>query len=71
MNHGIATIKGELKGLSGDVVVKKGEQGIITAYLPEMSKFAVLFSEDRWYTFNENEEEFLDRFEVIKNEREI
>ena len=46
-------------------LIKKGEEGIITAYLPEMDKFAVMFEGTaRWYTFSETEQEFLQKFEI-------
>lgn len=66
--HGIAIIKQSLQDLEGNNVVEVGESGIITAYLPEMEKFAVLFSNDRWYTFTETEEKFLERFDITKEE---
>lgn len=59
-NHGVAIAKFDI----GDVI-KKGEQGILTAYLPEMERFAVMFDNNRWYTFSETLEIFLERFEVI------
>ena len=64
MNHGTATIKEALVNLEGETIVNIGEQGSITAYLPEDETFAVLFSKDRWYTFHESEEVFLKRFEI-------
>ena len=64
MNHGKVTTKENL----GDVV-KKGEEGIITAYLPDMEKFAVLFSNKRWLTFSETETIFLQRFDVELNSK--
>jgi len=68
MNHGTATIRKVLVDLENNPVVHVGEEGIITAYLPEMDKFAVMFSENRWYTFTETEEQFLIRFDVKRNE---
>lgn len=64
MNRGIATAKDDI----GEII-KKGESGIITAYLPEMDRFAVDidFSAGRWYTFKWSEEEFLKHFDVQKN----
>jgi hypothetical protein len=67
MNHGIATIKSELLGLDGNVLVEVGEEGIVTAYLPEDKTFAVMFTNDRWYTFSEPEEAFLERFDIKKD----
>lgn len=64
MNHGIATAKDDI----GEII-KKGESGIITAYLPEMERFAVNidFASKRWYTFEWSEKEFLKHFNVQKN----
>ncbi len=59
-NHGVAIAKFDI----GDVI-KKGEQGILTAYLPEMERFAVMFDNNRWYTFSETLEIFLEKFETI------
>lgn len=61
-NHGIATAKNDI----GEII-KKDESGVITAYLPEMEKFAVIFSDNRFYTFNDTEEFFLSNFEVSNN----
>jgi len=63
--HGIAVAKENI----GEII-KKNESGIITSYLPEMEKFAVLFSDDRWHTFNYTEEWFLNNFEVIHESKE-
>lgn len=60
MNHGIAIAKNDIAH------IKKGDGGIITAYLPEMEKFAVMFKEHGWITFSDIEEWFLNNFEVIK-----
>lgn len=63
MMHGTAKLKESIMNMDGLVWVEKGEEGIVTAYLPEMEKFAVMFSENRWATFDENEEAFLNRVE--------
>ena len=48
----------------GLVVDKEsGEFGIITAYLPEMEKFAVIFN-DKWLTFSCTEDDFNLKFHV-------
>jgi hypothetical protein len=60
LNHGIAIAKKDI------AYIKKGEKGIITAYLPEMEKFAVMFEDDKWITFSDPEKWFLENFEVIK-----
>ena len=61
VNHGIAIAK------SSDIInIEKGEKGVITAYLPEMEKFAVMFEKDKWITFTGNEEWFLNNFKVIQ-----
>ncbi len=51
----------------GDLV-KKGDGGMLTAYLPEQETFAVYFGEKKWFTFKETEESFLERFEVVKDD---
>ncbi len=62
INHGTAIINESLLNFDDDIVVNVGEEGIVTAYLPEEETFAVMFSGDRWFTFNESEESFLTRF---------
>ena len=62
MFHGVATAINDINAID----VKSGEQGIITAYLPEDNIFAVLFSKDKWITFKENENEFLNKFNIIQ-----
>ncbi len=49
---------------AGDI--KKGQEGILTAYLPEMEKFAVFWDKDKWFTYNWTEKKFLEYFEKIK-----
>ena len=62
-DHGIAVAKEDIGEL-----IKKGEPGIITAYLPEDNTFAVMFKgEGRWYTFKDNEQWFLEHFDVIRD----
>ncbi len=58
--HGIAIVKNDIAH------IKKGDIGIITAYLPEMEKFAVIFEKHGWITFSDPEEWFLNNFEVVK-----
>lgn len=57
--HGIGTMKkdhGELK---------KGMSGIVTAYLPDMNKFAIDFANNEaWITFSMTEKQFLRLVEV-------
>ena len=60
MYHGIAVCKKYIVGTS--IVI--GQAGIITAYLPDMEKFAVNFGKDIWITFSETEEKFLETFDV-------
>jgi hypothetical protein len=62
MFHGVAMAISDINAID----VKSGEQGIITAYLPEDNIFAVLFSKDKWITFKENENEFLNKFNIIQ-----
>lgn len=51
----------------GIVIDKEtGEFGIITAYLPEMERFAIAFR-DRWLTFQYTEEDFNQKFHVALN----
>lgn len=59
--HGTAIIKEDISE-----TLKKGRSGLITAYLPEMNKFAVYFVHDNFQTFNCTEEEFLYNFEIIQ-----
>jgi hypothetical protein len=63
--HGTAIAKENI----GDIV-KKGDGGIITAYLPEMKTFAIFFGDGKWYTFNNDEEWFLKYFEVVYEPKE-
>lgn len=67
MIHGFA----KAKNIFPDVC-EVGEEGIITAYLPEMQRFAISFDgkipSDRWTTFKMSEEQFLENFEVELNE---
>jgi hypothetical protein len=62
--HGLAKAKEDMDNIQ----IKKNDLGFITAYLPEMEKFAVMFPGEKWITFTMNEEEFLERFEVEKEE---
>ena len=51
-----------------DKIISKGESGTITAYLPEMNKFAINFNPNYWITFEMSEDEFNEHFEVhLKN----
>lgn len=56
MNHGTATLKKSLINDVGEVIRKKGESGIITAFLPEDDRYAVMFDGqmgvNNWFTFN-------------------
>ena len=67
MIHGFAKAKNKLPN-----VCEVGEEGIITAYLPDMQRFAVSFDGkipgNRWITFEMPEEEFLENFEVELHE---
>lgn len=47
--------------------ISKGDSGIITAYLPEMNKFAVIFNVG-WITFDSDEKWFLENFDVIDSD---
>jgi len=46
-NHGIATLKEDLQ-FSNKITVPVGTQGIITAFLPDMNVFSVLFDEKQF-----------------------
>lgn len=52
--------------------IKKGEEGILTAYFPygdDDPVAAVWFSKEKWITFRGwTEEQFLKRFEIDKEE---
>jgi hypothetical protein len=52
--HGTATLKKEIEG---NKPLPIGTKGVITAYLPEMEKFAVDFGEGNWITFDMSEDE--------------
>jgi hypothetical protein len=66
--HGVAILKEPVFNLDGTILVDKDIPGIVTAYLPDMERFAVQFP-NKWLTFIETEEEFLKRVEYIKNEQ--
>ncbi len=63
MNHGIAISKVHIEG-----IVAQGDQGIITAYLPNDPvhgpTFGVFFGKGRWHTFHMEERAFHERFHV-------
>lgn len=61
--HGVARLKEDLEGTD----LKAEDTGLVTAYLPEMQKFAVRFV-NVWMTFNCTEERFLELFEFHKYE---
>jgi hypothetical protein len=63
--HGTAIAKEDIGEL-----IKKGETGIITAYLPEDNTFAVFFGDKKWCTFHDPEEWFLNNFEIIQEPAE-
>ena len=54
MNHGLVETKKPLK-VTATQTIPEGTKGILTAYLPEMDRFAVFFEECgtaiRWITF--------------------
>ena len=70
MIHGIATLKESLLNIEGNVILKEGDSGFVTAYLPEQNTFAVKFSNNQWITFKETEEDFLKRckFQTVDKE---
>ena len=63
-NHGTAIARKAFK----EIDVKKGEEGIITAYLPEDDTFAVYFGGKKWITFKETEKEFVNRFNIKRDD---
>ena len=61
--HGVATWNGsEPIKLPTKRNVDVGEKGVITAYLSDESKIAVMFSENRWVTFQWDKEKFCEDF---------
>ena len=42
-NHGTATVKETLCDREGNILRRVGEIGVITAFLPEVDKYAVMF----------------------------
>lgn len=61
MYHGTVIVKEDI----GEFI-KKGDNGVLTAYLPEENIFAVYFGENNWCTFHDPEEWFLEHFEIIQ-----
>ena len=64
-NHGTATLRCDIEDDKGNVIRKKGETGVITAYLPDMDKFAVMFDGHvgvgNWFTLDRTSfEQFFD-----------
>jgi len=60
--HGVAVAVIDIDSIQ----IKSGEYGLITAYLPCDKKFAVIFKESKWITFDMEEQEFLKYFEVVQ-----
>ena len=60
--HGYATTKNDIPNVDGSIYINRGEEGMITAYLPEDNTFAVWFIGKRWVTFKMSEQEFNDKF---------
>lgn len=56
MNHGTVVVKENLVSPTGDVWRHVGEQGVITAYLPEDNIYAVMFDGQmgvgNWFTMD-------------------
>lgn len=69
MNHGTAewNLEKDIELLKKENV-KKGDVGVITAYLPKQNKFAVMFTNDRWLTFNYDKKEFYENFIITLND---
>lgn len=68
MFHGIATVKENLVGPAGVVYRRVGEQGVITAWLPEDDRYAVMFEGKmgvgNWFTLDRVS---LDKFFYIES----
>ena len=66
MNHGTATLKVNIINDTGEIIREVGEVGIITAFLPDDNKYAVMFEGEmganNWFTFHDKEtfEEYFD-----------
>ncbi len=80
LNHGTVTAKRDIVLLeerfkwgyfanlpAPPEILKAGVTGVITAYLPEMDKFAISLENGAWLTFSITEEEFKDLFYVSSN----
>lgn len=64
--HGhTVVLEEEIIDADKNVIVEKGSNGLVTAYLPDMKRFAIMFTDDRWLTFTETEEAFNKRVKVI------
>jgi len=60
-NHGRAKLKKDYHNL----VI--GDEGMLTAYLPEDNTFAVHFGDKGWFTFKITLEEFTELFDIELN----
>ncbi len=82
-NHGTATAKRDIlfreagfswsyftNLLAPPAVLEQGKICVITAYLPEMEKFAVSLENGAWVTLNMTEEEFKDLFYIELDKKE-
>ncbi|KKM89355.1 hypothetical protein LCGC14_1249450 [marine sediment metagenome] len=56
--------------LAPPAVLEQGKICIITAYLPEMEKFAVSLENGAWVTLSMSEKEFKDLFYIELDEKE-
>lgn len=63
--HGEASLKENMLDKDGNVLIEKDVPGVITAYLPDMDKFAIFFGEGKWITFNDTEEDFKKRVNIL------
>lgn len=48
-------------------LIKKGDGGILSVYLPKQETFSLYFGDKKWYTFNEKESAFLEKFQIIED----
>ena len=80
MNHGTATTKINIDFTKVEFswcyfrnltpppeILEAGQTGVITAYLPEWQKFAISLSNGAHITFNMNEKEFKNLFDIKLN----
>ena len=69
MNHGTATLKMDLVDESGNILRHIGEVGVITAFLPDDAKYAVMFDGKmgfgNWFTMDKVSFEMFFDYQLI------